>query len=86
MESVAGVCVDGLLLLAVKSLYSCSEVCIGVGAVKSALLKGVGLRQMCVLSSLFFIIYMSGIDSHSRVDAGVTGWSCKVNSCFVRTI
>ena len=56
--------VDGRLLLCVKSLYSCSEVCILVGGVKSQpLTVGVGLRQGCVLSSLLFIVYMNWIES-----------------------
>jgi len=45
--------VDGRLLLAVKSLYSGSEVCVHVGGVKSQpFTVGVGLRQSCFLSSL----------------------------------
>jgi len=53
--------VDGRLLLAVKLLYSCSEVYVHVGRVKSpSFTFGVGLRQRCVLSSLLFIVYISG--------------------------
>ena len=49
--------VDGRLLLAVKSLYSCSEVCVHVRKVKSRpFTVGVGLRQGCVLSPLHFIV------------------------------
>ena len=50
-------CVDCRLLLAVKSLYSCSDVCVCVGGVKSQpSIVGVGLRQRCVLSPLLFIV------------------------------
>jgi len=53
--------VDGRLLLAVKSLYSCSEICARVGRVKSRpFTVGVGLRQGCVLSPLLFIVCISG--------------------------
>jgi len=43
--------VDGHLLMAVKSLYSCSEVCVHVGGVKlQPFTAGVGLRQGWFLS------------------------------------
>ena len=46
--------IEGSLFLAVKSLYSCSEICVCVGKVKSRpFTVGVGLRQGCVLSLLF---------------------------------
>jgi len=49
--------VDGRLFLSVKSLYSCSKVCVRVGRVKSRPFTiGVGLRQGCVLSPVLFII------------------------------
>jgi len=52
-----GIRVGGRLLLAVKSLHSCSEVCVWVGEVKSRpFIVGVGLRQRCVLSLLLFIV------------------------------
>jgi len=52
---------EGRLLLAVKSLYSSSEVCVRVGRIKSwPFTVGVWLRQGCVLSRLFFIVYISG--------------------------
>jgi len=52
--------VDGRLLLAVKSPYSCSEVCVRVGRVKSRpFTVGVGLWQGCLLSPLLFIVYNS---------------------------
>ena len=52
--------VDDRLLLAVKSLYSCSDVCVRVRRVKSQLFTvGVGPRKWCVMSPLLFISYMS---------------------------
>jgi len=45
--------VDDRLLMAIKSSYSCSEVCVHVGGVKSQpFTVGVGLRQKCLLSPL----------------------------------
>ena len=45
--------VDGRLLMAINSLYSCSDVCVHVGGVKSQpFTVGVGLRQGCFLSPL----------------------------------
>jgi len=64
----------------VKSLHSCSDVCIHVGRVKSQpLTVGVGLRQGFVLSPLVFIVNVHWTDSYSRVDEGVTVGSCKIN-------
>ena len=60
MGTVAGIgCgVDGRLLLAFKSLYSCSNVYVRVWRIKSRpFTVSVGLRQWCVLSSLLFIVY-----------------------------
>jgi len=64
-ENLSGVLreygVDGRLLLAAKSLYSCSDVCVRVGRVKSRpFTVGVGVRQGCVLSPLLFIVNISG--------------------------
>ena len=51
--AVIGCDVDGRLLLTVKSLYSCSKVCVRVGRNKSPpFTVGIGLRQGCVLSPL----------------------------------
>jgi len=50
--------VDGRLLLAVKLLHSCSDVCVRVGRAKLwPFIVRVGLRQGCVLSLLLFIVY-----------------------------
>jgi len=55
-------CDDGRLLLASKSLYSCSEVYIRVGGIKSQpFTVSVRLRQWCVLSPLFLLLYISYI-------------------------
>ena len=55
--------VDDRLLLAVKSLYSCSEVC--VRRIKSRPFT-VGLRQWCVLSPLLFIVSIRGGKTMAR--------------------
>ena len=57
--------VDGRLLLAVKSLYSCSEDCVPLDGVKSQPF-GVGLRQWCVLSPLLFIVYIRVLHTTAR--------------------
>jgi len=65
-KSFEGCCVFTVLTaacycMAVKSLYSYSEVCVRVGRVKSRpFTVGVGLLQACVLSPLFFMICISG--------------------------
>ena len=46
---------DVRLLLAVKSLYSCSEDCVPLDGVKSQPFS-VGLRQWCVLSTFLFTV------------------------------
>ena len=52
---------DRRLLLAVKSLYSCLEVCVRVGRIKSRpFTVRVGLRQGCVLLLLLVIVYIRG--------------------------
>ena len=54
-------CYVSTVLTAVKSLYSCSEVCVHVGSVKSRPFTfGVGLRQGCGLLLLLFIVSISG--------------------------
>ena len=50
--------VDGRLLLTVKSLYSCSNVCVHVGRNKSPpFAVGIGLRHWLVLSPLLFSLH-----------------------------
>jgi len=76
--------VDGRLLLAVKSLYSCSEVCVRVGGVKSQpFTVGVGLwRQGCVLSAILFIVCTVTAESTRVSLFGAAGSTV----CFWRTI
>jgi len=62
LGSVAGSAyvVDRRLLLAVKSLYSCSEIYISVGGDKSQLFTvGVRLQQVSAMSPLLFIFHMN---------------------------
>ena len=67
------------LLLAAKSLYSFSDVCVRVGGVKSQTLNvGVGPRRGCVLSPLF-LIHVNLIDRHSRVGEVVTVGSRRIS-------
>ena len=59
--------VDGRLFLAVKSLHSCTEICVRVGRIKSRLFTvDVGLRQGRVLSPLLFIVYIRGGQTKAR--------------------
>ena len=58
--------VDTHLLLVVKSLYSCSKVCVRVGGVTSQLFTLV-------------IVYMNWIDNHNQVDVCVIVGSCMIN-------
>ena len=69
-----------------RGLYFRSEVCARVGGVMSQpFTVTVGLRQGCVLSPLFFIVYMNWVDSHCRVDEGVTVRSYRIN-CLPATV
>ena len=50
------------MLLAVKSLDSCYEICVHVGGVKSELFTaGVVLQEGRVLSTLLFTVYSNGL-------------------------
>ena len=72
--------IDGHLLMAIKSFYQQSEVCVRVNGKRSQPFNvGVGLRQGCVLSPLLFIVYMNWIDKRSRVDECVSIGSCKIS-------
>ena len=72
--------IGGHLLMAINSLYSYTEVCIRVNGKQSKSFHvDVGLRQRCVLSSLFFITYMNCMDKLSRTDECVTIGRCKIN-------
>jgi len=77
-------CWGSMVLLAVKSLYSCSEVCVHVGGVESQLfIVGAGLRQGYMPWPFPFRFYMIWIDSHSRVGEDVTFGKCRINRlCF----
>jgi len=71
---------DNRLLLAVKSLHSCSEIHVHFGGVKSQpFTMGVGLRQVYVLSQLFFIVCMHWSDSHIQAHGGVSVGSCRIS-------
>jgi len=73
--------IDGWVLLAVKSLYSCQDVCVCFSKVISQpFTVGVGLQQRSVLSQFLFIIYINWMYSHSRVKEGVTAGNCRINS------
>ena len=63
-------------LLAVKQLYSCSDICVRVGGIKPRPFT-VGVEQGCALSPLLFIVYLNRIENHSRVDRDVSVGSCR---------
>ena len=72
--------VDGQLLRAIKSFYCRPEVCVRVNGKQSKPFHvGVGLRQGCVLSPLFFIVYMNWIDKYSQADECATIGNCKIS-------
>jgi len=60
--------VDNSLSLAVKFLYSCSEVCVRVGGVVSHDCSPRVLAPERALPPLLFMFYMNWIDSHSGVN------------------
>jgi len=80
--------VDGRLLLTVKSLYSCSDVCVRVGGVETQ--KPEEFICHYTASQQYALVILTplckrltppslktrGVDSHSRVDEGVR--SCKI--------
>ena len=72
--------VNGQLLRAIKSFYCRPEVCVRVNGKKSKPFHvGVGLRQGCVLSPIFFIVYMNWIDKRSQADECATIGNCKIS-------
>ena len=77
--------IDGWLLLAVKSLYACQDVCVCFSkAISQPFTVVVGFQQSCVLSPFLFIVYINWMYSHSRVKEGVTAGSCRINSFYGR--
>jgi len=65
--------IDGLLLLAIKSFYCQSEICVRVNGKQSMPFHmGFGLRQGCVLSLLLFIIHMNWINKRSQTNECAT--------------
>ena len=73
-------CIDGHLLMAIKSLYCQLELCVCVNGKQSKSFQvGVGFRQGCVLSHFFFIIYMNWMDKFSRTDGCVMIERCNIN-------
>ena len=72
--------VDGQLLLANKSIHCRPEVCVRVNGKQSTPFSvGVGLRQVCVLSPLLFIVYMNWIDKCIQADECATIGNCKIS-------
>ena len=75
--------VDDRLLLAVKSLYSRSEVCVRGGVVKwQPFTVDVRLLKWYVLSPLLVEVYMNWIEGNSRVNVDVTVGS-RVGGYFI---
>ncbi|KAL6482070.1 hypothetical protein MHYP_G00101500 [Metynnis hypsauchen] len=73
--------VPGLLLRAVRSLYSRSESCVRILNIKSDPFNvSVGLRQGCALSRLLFVIFMDRVSRRSRGQEGIMCGGRKVAS------
>ena len=76
-------CIDGHLLMAIKSLYCQPEVCVSVNGKQSRSFHvGLGLRQGRVLSPFIFIISMNWMDKLSQTDECVTIGRCKISRLF----
>jgi len=59
---------------------SCTEVRVRVGGVGTQpFTVGVGPRPRCAMSPLVLVVHMISIDSHRRVEEGVTVASCRSN-------
>ena len=72
--------VDRQLLRAIKSFFCKPKVCVCVNGKQSKPFDvGVGLRQGCVSSLLFFIVYMNWIDKCSQADECATIENCKIS-------
>ena len=72
--------VNSQLLRAIKSFYCRPEVFVRVNGKQSKpFYEGVGLRQGCVWSPLFFIVYMNWIDKYSQADEFATIGNCKIS-------
>ena len=70
----------GHLLLAIKSFYCRLEVCVQVNGKQSKPFHvSVALQQGCVLSPLFFIVYMNWIDKCSQAGECATITNCKIS-------
>jgi len=78
--------VDGRLLLIVKSLYSCLNVCVRVGLVKpQPFAVSVGLGQGCMLPPLLFIIELDK-QSQPRQRVSLLEAAAESNVSFLQTI
>ena len=68
------------MYMAIKSLYFQPEVCVRVnGKQSNSFHVGVGLRQECILSPLFFLIYMYWMNKLSQSDVCVTTGRSKIS-------
>ena len=69
--------------MVIKLLYCQPEVCVRVNGKQSPFYVGVGLRQGCVWSPLFLIIYMkcymNWMDKLSQIDECVKIGRCKIS-------
>ena len=71
--------VDFQELFVIRSFYCRPEVCDRTNGKQSKpCYVGVGLRQGCALSPLFFIVYMNWIDKCSQADECAPSGNCKI--------
>ena len=72
--------VDDQFWRAVTSFYCRPEVCVWVNGKQSKPFPlGVGLRQVCVLPPLLFIVYINWINKCSQADECATIGNCKIS-------
>ena len=72
--------VDSRLLRAIESFYCRPEVCVPVNGKQSKPFHvGDRLWQGCILSPLFFTVYMNWIDKCSQADECATIGKCKIS-------